>query len=201
MAPTPLVAPYRLTLKYTVSGLGHKFGWYLRTAASADPFGFNTVARAGFSAAGVSTLGAAWWNKIKAFFDPSYCSFDSELLEANVGGSWLYIASQAATVAPTGSGAPLISMGICLSGKDTANKNFPVYIYEGIAGVTQKVTSYAALNAGIAAMVNAVFNAGGTAVDADPVAWRVSRGNYYSQRWLAFVNDSNEKLRRIRHIK
>lgn len=201
MAPTPLTAPYRLTLQYTVGLLVHKARYYLRCVTSADPMGFDTVARPGFTNVGVSTIGARIWGAIAPFYDPAATTFDSEVLEANVAGAWVYVASQAAAVAPSGSGAYAPASMVTFSGKDTSNKNMPVFFYEQFFGGFIKANSYGALSANNKVIANRFFNAGGTAVNADPAAWRVSRGSFYSQRFLALVADSNEKLRRIRGIK
>lgn len=200
MAPTALTAPYRLTFRYTVGGLVHKTHYYLRCVASGDPMGFDTIARPGFANAGVSTLDFGIWTNQKTFYNPAESTFNDMVLEANVGGAWVYVAAQVATVVPTGSGTYAPAGMETWSGKDTANKNFPVYWYEKPFPGFVKVSSYAAMSAANKAIANAYFNAGGTAVSADPAAWRVSRGSFYSQRFLALITDSNQKLRRIRGI-
>jgi len=200
MPPTPLVAPYRLTLQYTVAGKRHIARYYLRCVSSADAWGFNTIPRSGYTAVGASTIGARVWGAIAVFYDAANTTFDSELLEANVAGAWIYVASQAAASGPGGSGAYAPAGMVTFSAKDTAGKNMPVFFYEMFFPGFIKVSSYAALSASNKVIADRFFNAGGGAVNADPVAWRVSRGSFFSQRWIAMVTDSNQKLRRIRGI-
>jgi hypothetical protein len=89
---------------------------------------------------------------------------------------------------------------VVFSGRDTANKPFNVNMYETPFPGFIKVNSYAALSGGNQDLTNYWFNAGGTADNYSAVAWRVSRGSFYSQRWIALVADSNQHLRRLRGI-
>ena len=200
MAPTPLIAPYRLTFRYTVSGLQHRTHYYLDCTPSGDPMGFDTVARPGFSPVGVSTVEPNVFGPQAPFYNPSTCSFDDMILEINVSGAWVFVASMAASGNPTGSGTQALAAMETWSGKDQANQNFPVYWFEKPFNTFAKFNSYAGLSSANKAIANAYFNPGGVAVDEDPVAWRLSRGAVYSQRWLALVTDSSQKLRRIRGI-
>jgi hypothetical protein len=174
---------------------------YLRCSPSADASGFDTIARSGYANVGVSGLGEVIADIWKPYYDPADSSFDYVLLEANVAGAWIYVWSNAITTVPTGSGTYAKASGVCFSGKDTANKNFPVYAYEIVGGGGSfKANSYAVLSVAAKWVANQYFNAGGTANEYAPVAWRVSRGSVFSQRWLALVQDSNQKLRRLRNI-
>src|SRR4029453_1539344 len=201
MPQTPLDAPYRLGWFYTVDGLQHRMNHYLRCSPSSDAGGFDTIGRAGYGNVGVSTLPDWIAESWKPYYDDADTSFDYGLLEANVAGAWLYVWSAAITTVPTGSGTYAKASGICFSGKDTANKNMPVYAYEILGGAGSfKANSYSALSASAQFVATQYFNVGGTADEYAPVAWRVSRGSVYSQRWLALVQDSNQKLRRLRNI-
>jgi hypothetical protein len=174
---------------------------YLSCTPSADASGYNTVARSGYAAVGVSTIVDPWFTKMKPFYDPPAATFDGFQLDANVAGAWVYVWSVATAVVPTGAAGYEKAFGVCIMGKSTDNKNMPVYLYEADLGLPTKFTDYASLGANAQALVNAVFNVAGGAANVDPVAWRKSRGSFYSQRWVSWVVDTNEKLRRVRRIK
>jgi len=199
--PTPITAPFRLNFQYRIDTLDHRCQFYLRTSPSADSTGYDTVPRAGFAAVGVSAAVDGFFTTIAPLYKSTDTTFLGALLEELVSGAWVYRAYHATAVTPTGSAVYQKAMQLCESGRDTNNKPMPVYLYEQHVGDPSKDTAFGALGANYAALVEALFNPGGTAVSANPVAWRVSRGNVYSQRWLAQVTDSNEKLRRRRGIK
>jgi hypothetical protein len=200
MPPTPLTAPYRLTFQYTVDGLTHKQRLYLKCTPSADASGFNTIARSGYSGVGVSLLEDRWSLIMRPYYNAAETTFDSWLLEANVAGAFIFVAGGTFTHVPTGSGVYAPASGVVFSGRDTANKPFNVNMYETPFPGFIKVNSFAALSSGNQDIANYWFNAGGTADDYSAVAWRVSRGGFYSQRWIALVADSNQHLRRLRGI-
>jgi len=200
MPPTPLSAPYRLTFQYTVGSLTHKQRLYLRCSPSADASGFDTIARSGYGNVGVSLLENRWATRNAPFYDTSDTTFDSWLLEANVSGAFIFVAGGAFTASPTGTGTYAPAGGVVFSGRDTANKPFNVNQYETFFPGFLRIASYSALSANNQALANYWFNAGGSSDDYDAVAWRVSRGSFYSQRWIALVADSNQHLRRLRGI-
>lgn len=198
--PTPITAPFRLGFLYTVDNLQHRCNFYLNTTASGDPTGKNTVARPGFVGVGLSAAISRFFTRMAPFYDPADTTFNGALLEANTAGGWLFTAFGATTVVPTGGGAYQKAQGLCYSGKDLNNRNLPTYLYEVTSTEILKVSSFTALSAASQAMTDSLFNVSGAADANDPVAWRFSRGLFYSQRWLALVADSNQKLRRIRGI-
>jgi len=200
MGPTPLIAPYRIIFQYTVDFLIHKQTFYLDCTPSADASGFDTLARSGFSNVGVSTLMDSWFNLHKTFYDDADTTFDTWVLEIMVAGAWVFVASGVCAVAPTGTGTYAKAGMEAWAGKDTANRPFPVYFYEKFFPGFSKTNSVGALSGDNQTISNALFNTLGSAGGDSPVAWRRSRGNLFSQRWLSLVTDSNQKLRRIRNI-
>jgi hypothetical protein len=201
MGPTPLTAPYRLVLQYTVGSLAHRLHVYLNAAPSGDTMGYNTVARPGYGPVGVSAACDNIWLVMQPFYDPTDTSFDSNVIEQRVGGAFVFAGSASPTVAPGGTGSYAPAGGVCFSGKDQSNLNMPFYMYETFFAGFIKASSYAGLSANNKAVANAFFNAGGTATDYMPYAYRCSRAvNVFARRWLALVSDSNQKLRRIRGI-
>jgi len=201
MAPTPITANYRISFKYTVDLFQHRANMYLDCTASGDPSGYNTVARAGFAPVGVSELEQWFFTAIQTYFDPTWASFDGYDLYVESAGSFIPVASGVATITPDGSGAVQLANGGCVSMKDAFNRNMPFYFYEGLVGIPNKISSYAALSVAGKYLVNYLTNAGGTATDFFAYAWRQARSGVYVDRWIANVTDSNEKLRRLRRIK
>lgn len=201
MAPTPLLATFRLIFRYTVAAVVHKAQFYLPTVPSLDISGYNTNPRGGFAGVGVSTLGNAFFTIIAPFYRPADTSFDSwELLE-RVGSVWAFRSAGAITVVPTGTIAYQPANQYCIAGKDTGNKNLPRYVYEGAFGTALKITSVGGLVSVARAMVNYHFDPDHGAINTDAFAWSYSRGLQYANRWLSSVVDTNEKLRRVRRIK
>jgi hypothetical protein len=199
--PTPLVPNHRLIFRYTVGGLQHKQTFYVGLTASGDVTGFDTIARSGFAATGLHNAIEVWFQKMAPFYDPGDSSFDSATVEVLISGTWIFLSAYTPSAVPTASGDYVVAGSMAFSGKDTANLNFPVYLLEPIILIPKKNNSLAAMDANSQAVAISLFNVDGSAIDQDPVAWRLSRGGLYSQRWLAQVTDTNERLRRIRHIK
>jgi hypothetical protein len=199
--PTPITAPYRLTFQYTVDSLAHKARFYCDAHPSADPSGFDVSARGGSPAQGVSTLGNAFFLKAAPFYNVATSSFDSWLLEVRSGTTWLFATAGAITQAPTGAGLVQIANALAITGRATDNSQYPRYIFEGTFGSSDKFTALGALNANARALVNYYYNPDATASATAAYFWALTRGGAFAQRWLAFVIDTNEKLRRLRRIK
>jgi hypothetical protein len=199
--PTPITAPYRVIFKYTVDRLQHKKQSYLECSASADPSGFDTVPRTGFSPAGVSTLGERLFLRMAPFYDPAVTSFDSWQLEQRTGLSWIFISSGTITQVPTGSGGYEIANAVAITGNGGPNRRFNRFLYEGKFGSATRYTAPNSLASVARALVNHFWNIDGTCIDTDAWAWEVQRGNNFPVHWIAWVTDTNEKLRRLRRIK
>jgi len=199
--PTPITADWRLTFLYTVSLFQHKIRHYLDVVASADPTGYDTQPRGGFANAGVSTLEARYFTRLAPFYRTADATFDGYLLETRSGTTWVYVASGVATVAPSGSTPFERANQVCFSGRDSNNKALPRYLYEGAFGTATKLSSADALGANARALVNYYWNVDAGDDELDAYAWSFSRDQKYAQRWLAWVVDTNEKLRRLRRIK
>jgi len=199
--PTPITINHRLIFRYTVAGLQHKMTFYLGVTASGDVTGFDTVARSGFSPTGLHNAIEVWFQKMAPFYKAADSSFDSATLEVLISGVWVFLMSYVPSAAPTASGNYVPAGMMAFSGKDLNYKNFPVYLLEPITLIPKKNNSLATMDADSQAAAIALFNVDGSAIDQDPVAWRFSRGGFYSQRWLSQVTDTNERLRRIRHLK
>lgn len=201
MPLSPIIPTFRLVFKYTVLSFQHKLQLYLDAVVSGDSLGYDAVARGGFSNPGLSAVEPAVWNSIKALYRTADTTFDSMTLEQRTGTIWNYVASIAATIGPSGTNVAQKAMMYCLSGKSLGNENMPIYIYELNPGLPGKINSYGGLGADVQTFVDAFWNITGSATDAMPVAWRLSRDGGYSGRWIAAIWDSNEKLRRLRRIK
>jgi hypothetical protein len=200
MPPTPLTATYRMAFKYTVSGFQHKCQMFLDCVAGAGTPPYDTVPRAGGAAAAVSTLVDAFFNKIKTYYKSADTSFQGADLEHRVGTEWQWVATITTSVTPTGSVAFQPANGDCFMGKDTDNKRLPAFIYEGDFGSPTKLVSLPTPGSDNRNMVDYFFGTGVIA-DTDAYIWRMSRNKKYAGHWLSIVVDSNEKLRRFRHIK
>lgn len=200
MSKQILSAGYRLTFLYTVQGKQHKQQNYLECVASSDPSGFDAVVRTGFTNPGVSTVVDPLFDKIKGYYPSTGVSFDGAVLYKRSGAIFVFQAAIATTKTPAG-GTFEVANQVALDNKDTLNRALPVYFYEGEFGTALKIKAYGDLGGVPAALVNAFTNAGGTAVAVDPYAWKVSQDGALAGRFVSFVVDTNEKLRRIRGVK
>jgi hypothetical protein len=201
MAPTPLTATYRLTWNYTSMLLPHVLRCYLDCVASADPSGFDNVPRAGFASTGVSDLVDPMWTILAPFYKPADASFGTTTLEHYVAGSWIPLWGATTAVVPTSANANRAAFGRCIAGKTTGNKHVKAYFYESDLFVAAKIASYAAGSVRDQALIDYFFQVVGVANPDSAYVWRMSRGKEYASRWLALIDDSNEKLRRVRHVK
>jgi len=192
---------YRLTFLYTVALLQHKRQNYLSCVASGDASGYDTVARAGFGAAGVSTLSNRFFSTFAPYYRTADCSFNGWLLETRSGTTWVFVAQGATTVSPSGSGAQALAFGFEIVGKNSNNHVMHNPIYETNALDVNKYRDYSAMSATLKGAVDYYFNVGLTDINTDAYAWKRSRGGFFATRWLAVVTDTNEKLRRVRRIK
>jgi hypothetical protein len=201
MAPQPLTVGYRLIFKYTVNGFQHKQQNYLEAVVSGDPSGFDAVGNGVLSNAGISAIELEMFSLMAPFFGSTGCTFDGWELQKRIGTVFSFLAAGATSVVPSGGSANVPASMVTLSGKDALNRNLPYYLYESRVFNISKVSSYSALSTDEKALVDAVWNTNGGAVAADAYNWRLSRDGEHADRWLAEVLDSNEKLRRLRHLK
>lgn len=201
MAPTPLTAPYRLVMKYTVNTFLHKQQNYVDVVPSGDPSGYDLLDQRGGSPIGLQTGVDAFFTKIAPFYNPAWSSFDGWLLEARVGTAFVFLAAGITTVVPTSAGNFEIANGLVITGKDDDNRIMPAMLYEGTFGGAVRVTAAAGLTVASRALMNYFFNPDGTAAATAAWFWRGSRSMVPAQRWIAWVVDTNEKLRRARRIK
>lgn len=196
-----LLAEYKLTFRYTVSGFQHALNVLCDVVSSADPSGYDLLHQAGTVNCPVSAADVGVFTMMAPFYDPADASFDDVTLWHLVGGSYVYVYAYATAQVPTGSSGFDASMGICLSGKDQHNRRFPVYLYEGAFGLSHKDTSYAALNTANKNLIDVFWNVGGSFDHFYPWSYRLTRDSTgHTGRWLANVIDSNQKLRRARRI-
>lgn len=201
MPPTPITADYKLQMVYSVDSLQHKQQNYCDVVASADPSGWDLVHAFGGTNVGLQTAVDLFFTRIAPFYNTAWSSFDGWVLLGRTGTEFEYVDSGVTTVAPSGSNAMEKANGVCISGKDYHRENMPFYLYEGAFGSANKYTAVGALGASARALVNYVFNPDGTAAAAAAYYWRISRGKFPTKRWLAWITDTNEKLRRVRGIK
>lgn len=201
MPPTPLTADYRLQLLYTVNGLQHKQQNYCDVVASADPSGWDLIQSFGGANIGLQTGVDLFFTKIAPFYKTVETTFDGWLLLGRTGTQFFFVDSGVTSVVPTGAQSFENANGLCLSGKSYDQENFPFYIYEGAFGTAVKLTAPGSLGTPARALMNYVFNADGTAAAASAYFWRLSRGKFPTRRWIAWITDTNEKLRRVRRIK
>ncbi len=200
MAPTPLSAQWRVTFKYTVAGFQHRHQMYCNAVASADPSGYSVVGQVIVGNVGVSTLANPFFTLWEPYYVTPETTFDGWEFHRFVSGAWLFRAAGTTSVTPTGTGSAQLSMGFAVVGKDFANKFLPAYMYEGLVGTTAKHSSYSAQTTIEKAITDYYFRQSGTVINTDAWNWRCSRGTSIPQRWLSNVIDSNQKLRRLRHI-
>jgi len=202
MAPQLVLAPYKVRFKYSVSGNPHTLNAYCDAFGSADPSGWsirgqNTPADTGFSFIDLATF-----TVMAPFYASATDAFQGAELYRRDGAAWIFEAGMTTAVAPTGSGGTGFAMGICISGKDGGNRRLPFYIYEGLFRLVEKENSYALLTANEKALVDNFYNVGLGAGSGSVWNWALSKdATQLPDRWLANVTDSNEKLRRLRHLK
>lgn len=200
MGPTPILATHRLSFKYTVLGFQHKQRNYCSAIPSSDPSGYDLICRSPFGNVGLSTLPDQAFLAWDPFFNSSTSTFDGADLEVYSGGEFIPIATATTVVTPSGVAADQPANGMVISGKDGVNKNMPVFLAEGLFGLPNKLSSYSAASTAQKLLIDYYYGVGNVPVAADAFAWRMSRGTGHAQRWLAFVVDSNQKLRRMRRI-
>ena len=201
MAKQELTAPYKLVYKYTVSLLQHKTTMFC-DVVPATAFADNLITcrpgKTGMEAGGALD---AYFTMLAPFFMPSISSFDGGELWVRSGTEWIFVNAGTTTVVGSAESGPDLAMGGCIMGKDALNRRMSTYVFEGIVGLTQKLTNYSTMANSYKALAAGFFNANGAAGGHDPYWYRTSADGEFAQRWLSIVVDSNEKLRRIRHIK
>jgi hypothetical protein len=201
MGPTPITATHLAVAHYTVGALAHKIQMYCDAVGSTDPSGFDLIGRASLGNVGFSTLADPLFTVLAPFFTAVDVVFQDLQLFVRVGTTYIPLYTQATTVTPSLGGFFQPATGFDVVGKDKNNRNFHFYIYEGPFGIATKIVSYAGASANVKGLIDYLFHVGNTAVATDAYNWRRSRGDKESDRWLAGVIDTNEKLRRLRGIK
>ncbi len=201
MPPQPLTADWRLEFQYTVLGFTHKHHEFLDVVPSADPMGHSTVPVNGGTTQGVSLLVDPFFTAWETWFSMADADFVGAVLQQYNAGSWDYVAFHATSVSPANEGTTVKSSMWDVSGKTNPPFNIHAYMYEGVFGVGDKETSYAAQNTPSKALIDYFFNTGSGALATAAYYWATSKSGAPRDRWLAIVADTNEKLRRLRRIK
>lgn len=199
--PTPLTVTFRATWNYVSKSLPHVLRMYLDCVNSSDASGRDTVARAGYSNVGVSTIVDPLWTVLAPFYKPDDASFGIFLLEGQEFGGWIPLWSTSTTVVPTSANANRAAFGRCIACKTIGNKHLKAYFYESDLFVAAKQSAWADGSTRDKALWDYFMPHTGTAANTDAYAWRMNKGGDYTSRLLALIDDSNEKLRRVRHVK
>jgi hypothetical protein len=200
MPPTPITPLHRVTFKYTSLLLPHKQQAYCNAVPSGDSTGFDLEGRVALGNVGLSLIADAFFTTWAGAYKSSDSSFEGWELWERIGTNYVFVTGGGTSITPSGGAANSPAMGWCVSGKDVDNKEFPAYMYEGQFGGTQKFLSYPALNAFEKELADYYFAVGRAGTTTDAYNWRMARGAGRSARWLSHVIDSNQKLRRVRHL-
>lgn len=202
MPLAPLTANFRIVFPYVCALEPHKLECYLDCVASADPSGYNTVARTGYTNQGVSAVMSRVWTKLSGVFSSTDASFGNATLYQRFGTVFSPVYTESNTITPSFAGDSLKSYGSVFFQRATNRTKMPLYLLEwALDAEITKVTSYASLGAALKSLTDGFMNAGGTAINTDPYAWRMSKDSNYGTGFVSWVNDTNEKLRRIRKVK
>lgn len=197
--PTPISATHRISVSYTVSLFTHTQRHLCDAVVGSGASGFDLLPRPGFSAVDVDAAAQALGNRMGPFL-PAGSAFAGYVLEELVSGEYIPQFSGSISAA-VGVGTFRPAFGYVIVGKSSDNRTVQIPTYEGDYGTPTKVSNYASLAPADKLYVDFFFNVTGTAGDTWAYNWKRSRGDLFMRRWLAIVIDSNEKLRRKRHIK
>lgn len=202
MGLAPLTANFRIVFPYVCALEPHKLECYLNCVTSADPSGYNAVTRAGYTNVGVTVAMTRVWNILAPFFSSADASFGNATLYQRFGTVFAPVYTEANAVTPSNASATLKAYGSVFFQRATNRTKMPVYLSEwAFDSEITKVTSYGSLGAALKALTDSFMNAGGTALNSDAYAWRLSKDSNYGGGFVSWVNDTNEKYRRIRRIK
>lgn len=200
MAKQALLPTFRLSFPYTVNSMAHVFHLYLRTAASADPSGYNTVPRPGSGAVGVSTVTSVVWTAIKTNYKSTETTFGNAHLDQLVSGSWVPIWYETNAVTPTAGGTAAPASLMTLSGYTTSHEKFKLTLMELYLTIPYRWTSRASAPSSLQSILDQFFNANSTATDTSPWAWVVDRDNTYLSTWISVVGALSKHWRRKRNL-
>lgn len=200
MPPHPIVPVYRLTFPYVSVGFPHVIHFYLDTVASADPSGFNFVARTGFANAGVSVAMTAFWNLLKSMFDPATASFGNAHLDHFLNPNWVVTYTEANAVVPTGAGGNSLANIAVYSGYSTNHEKMKVFVEEWLNGGVLRSLNYAGIQAPAQPLARGYFNLGPGAGPNDPYVWARSRDDTFVGAFTSFVMSYSKHWRRKRGL-
>lgn len=200
MASTPLAVSYRLTFPYTIQGYQHVHHLFLKTAASADPSGFDNVPRGGFVASGVSTLISHFWTKLVSCLSTVDATYQAAHLDHLLAGAWIPVWYDAATGAGTSVATTNQAQEIVQSGYTSSHEKIKVVSFEhNLVGIKRYV-SVAAMPAAYQAWTGYFFGNSVAPVDTDAYAWMTGRDGTYVATWTSMVVAYNRRLRRKRGL-
>jgi len=200
MPPHPITPTYRITFPITVNAFTHVFHAFCDVVTSADPSGFNTVARAPLTNAGVSGCMTKFWNNIHALYDPATAAFGNAHLDHFSSGSWIPVWYEANAVAPVGTGGNLPAQQMVFSGYDTAHEKMKFILMETVDGYVERRVSYSTMNSAEQSAADAFFNLNAGAINTSLYAWAKSRDDNYIGAFISLVNSGNKHWRRKRGL-
>lgn len=198
--PTPLEVAYRLEFNYTVINFAHKLHFYLDVTPSGDTTGFDTVARSGKTAVGLSAAIDRVWTRIRSYWRAADASFGSTRLSIYSSGAWLPQVDYATAVTPNGLDGPVMASQLTLVCRSVTFERMNFNLLEGGAIPPYHQSSYGALAASLQPFADMLGNAGGAATNADPYSWAQSRSAEYIHNWVSATDALNRKLRRRRNL-
>jgi len=199
--PTPVTATHLAVANYTVDSFAHKLQMYCNANPSGDPSGFDLIGRPGVGNPGFSTVVDPLFGVLAPFYQASVTLFSGIELFEKIGANYVPVANVLTTVAATGTQTYSKAYVFDVVGKSPATRNMHTYLAEGAFGQSFKFTSLVGQPSSIIALINFFYRVSGTMLITDAANWRLSRGAVNTVRWVSGVNDTNEKLRRLRGIK
>lgn len=200
MPSTPLSVSFRLTFPYTVQAYQHVQHLYLKTTASADPSGYDMVARAGYVAQGVSTLISHFWNVLVACLSTVDATYQAAHLDHLVSGAWIPLWYDASTGVGTNVATTNQAQEIVLSGYTTSHEKVKVVSFEhNLVGIKRYV-AISSMPAAYKAYTGYFFGNNVAPVDTDAYAWATGRDGTYIGVWISMVVAYNRRLRRKRGL-
>lgn len=194
----PVIPVYRVTFPFVVLGFPHVQHFLCGVTPSADPSGFDIIARAGYVNKGTSFCMTAWWTTIKTLYNAAADILGNAHLDHFAGGTWNLVWTETNAVAATGGAQVPYANEVTWSAYATNHEKMKVIHQEQNIPYFTKQTSYASLNAGLKPISDALFNANGGAASGNPYTWMKSRGDFYVGSWVSAVGMLNHHWRRKR---
>lgn len=201
MGPSPITVSHRLVYRYTVGTFPHRHVEFVNLTPTGDPTGFSTIPVNGGASQGCSLLADALFGVLDVWYNSTTVTFDAMDIEERSGDTWIPITSVVPTAVPTSSTAYTTAFGVDISGKNENNHSIHAYFYEMSIAKSFKYVAYSSMSADYKELVDFFYNVGGSTPATSAYYWAVSRDEYWRNRFLSVVGDSNEKLRRMRGIK